>query len=71
MKINLSASREIVDDQFGSRSVSVNLEIELDSGLAIDAAELHERIRHLFGLVRKSLAEELRHSRNGLRPNAV
>ena len=65
MKLNVGASRKIADDHYGSRGASVNLEIELDSGLAADTAKLQERIRQLFNLVRQSLAEELNNSRNG------
>jgi hypothetical protein len=59
LRLNVGASRKITDDHFGSRGASINLEIELDSSLVADSAKLHERIRHLFNLVRQSLAEEL------------
>ena len=59
LKLNVGASRKITDDHFGSRGASVNLEIELDSSLVGDSDKLQERIRHLFDLVRQSLAEEL------------
>ena len=60
MKMNVGLSRKIGEANYGSRGASINLELELDSGLATDSARLQERIRQLFGLVRKSLDEELR-----------
>ena len=59
LKVNIGASRKIVDQNYSSRGASVNLEIELDASLVTDPAKLQEKIRHLFGLVRQSLAEEL------------
>jgi hypothetical protein len=59
MTLNVGASQKVADDHYGSRGASVNLEIELDSGLVMDSARLQDRIRQLFGLVRQSLAEEL------------
>ncbi len=59
LRLNVGASRKIADDHFGSRGASINLDIELDSSLVADFPKLQERIRHLFGLVRQSLAEEL------------
>jgi hypothetical protein len=67
LKLNVGASRKITDDHFGSRGASVNLEIELDSSLVGDSDKLQERIRHLFSLVRQSLAEEL-NGANGQHP---
>jgi hypothetical protein len=67
LKLNVGASRKITDDHFGSRGASVNLEIELDSSLVGDSDKLQERIRHLFNLVRQSLAEEL-NGANGQHP---
>jgi hypothetical protein len=59
LKLNVGLSRKMTDNNYGSRGGSVNLELELDSGLVSDSAKLQERIRQLFGLVRTSLAEEL------------
>ena len=67
-KLNVGASRKIADDKYGSRGASVNLEVELDSGLATDPAKLQERIRQLFNSVRQSLTEELNAGRNGHAP---
>jgi hypothetical protein len=59
LKLNVGASRKVTDNNYGSRGASLNLAIELDSALADDPPKLHEKIRHLFGLVRTSLREEL------------
>jgi len=59
LKLNVGASRKVTDHNYGSRGASVNLELELDTTLASDPSKLQEKIRHLFGLVRVSLAEEL------------
>src|SRR5207253_2492390 len=59
LKLNVGASRKVTDNNYGSRGASVNLELELDTALASDSSKLQEKIRHLFGLVRVSLAEEL------------
>jgi hypothetical protein len=59
LKVNIGASKKVADQNYGSRGASVNLEIELDASLVTDPAKLQEKIRHLFGLVRQSLAEEL------------
>lgn len=59
LKLNVGASRKVGDNNYGSRGASVNLEMELDASLLQEPARLQERIRDLFGLVRKSLAEEL------------
>jgi hypothetical protein len=59
LKLNVGLSRKVTDHNYGSRGASVNLELELDSGLSSEPTKLHERIRQLFGLVRTSLAEEL------------
>lgn len=73
LKLNVGASRKVADNNYGSRGASINLEIELDSGLVTDHAKLQERIRQLFGIVRTSLAEELNgngHAPKSDAPNA-
>lgn len=66
LKLNVGASRKIADGAYGSRGACVHVELELDSGLVHEPVKLQEKIRQLFGLVRSSLAEELKvHSGNG------
>jgi hypothetical protein len=67
LKLNVGLARKVGEADFGSRGASINLELELDSAVATDAAILKERIRQLFGLVRTSLAEEL-NGANGHNP---
>lgn len=59
MKVNIGGSKKLGEANYGSRGASVNLEIELDSGLVQEPIKLQEKIRQLFGLVRTSLNEEL------------
>jgi hypothetical protein len=68
LKLNVGASRKLTDNNYGSRGASVNLEIELDTTLVTDPPKLQDKIRHLFQVVRTSLAEELNggdHHTNG------
>ena len=59
LKLNVGASKKVADQNYGSRGASVNLEIELDMGLVKEPANLQEKIRYLFGLVRQAVTEEL------------
>jgi hypothetical protein len=59
MKLNVGASKKVGEANYGSRGASVNIEMELDSGLVAEPNKFREKIRQLFTLVRSSLAEEL------------
>lgn len=59
LKLNVGFTKKIGEANYGSRGASVNLELELDSSLVVDAARLKERVRHLFGLAKASVDEEL------------
>ena len=59
LRLNIGSSRKITDNNYGSRGATVNLELELDTALAADPPKLQEKIRHLFGLARTALQEEL------------
>jgi hypothetical protein len=59
LKLNVGLTKKIGEPNYGSRGASVNVELELDSGLVNEPGKLQERIRQLFGVVRASLAEEL------------
>jgi hypothetical protein len=65
LKLNIGASKKVGEQNYGSRGASVNLEIELDTGLLTEPAKLQEKIRQLFGVARQSLAEELNGNGNG------
>ncbi len=59
IKLNVGASRKVSDNHYGSRGGCVNVELELDSTLALDSQKLRDHIRKLFDLANASLAEEL------------
>ena len=59
LKLNVGACKKVGEPNYGSRGASVNVELELDTGLIAKPQELRERIRELFGVVRSSLLEEL------------
>jgi hypothetical protein len=59
LKMQVGISKKVGEANYGSRGASVNLELELDSSLVGDTDRLKERIRHLFGLAKTSVDEEL------------
>ena len=59
LKLNIGFTKKVGEANYGSRGAAVNLELELDSSLVGDADRLKERIRHLFGLAKASVDEEL------------
>jgi hypothetical protein len=59
IKLNVGASRKVSDNHYGSRGGNVNVELELDSTLALDSTKLRDHIRKLFDLANASLEEEL------------
>jgi len=63
IKLNVGASRKVSDNHYGSRGGNVNIELELDSTLALDSQKLRDHIRKLFDLANASLEEEL-HANN-------
>ena len=68
LKLNVGLSRKVGEANYGSRGASVNLELEVESGLASDPDALRDRARQLFRMARASVDEELNgngHSSNG------
>jgi len=59
IRLNVGASRKVSDNHYGSRGGCVNVELELDSTLALDSQKLRDHIRKLFDLANASLSEEL------------
>ena len=59
IKLNVGASRKVSDNHYGSRGGCVNVELELDSTLALDSQKLRDHIRKLFDIANASLEEEL------------
>jgi hypothetical protein len=62
IKLSVGACKKITDGNYGSRGGNVNIELELDSSLALDSTKLRDHIRKLFDLANASLAEELQAS---------
>lgn len=59
IRLNVGACRKVSDNHYGSRGGNVNIELELDSSLALDSQKLRDHIRKLFDLANASLSEEL------------
>ncbi len=59
LKLNCGFSRKVGEPDYGSRGASVNLELELESGLVNEPDRLQERIRQLFRLAKASVDDEL------------
>ncbi|HEX3658045.1 MAG TPA: hypothetical protein VGG64_11735 [Pirellulales bacterium] len=59
LKLNVGFNRKVGESNYGSRGASVNLELELESGLIGDPDKLKDRIRQLFTLAKTSVDEEL------------
>ena len=59
IKLNVGACRKVSDNHYGSRGGNVNIELELDSTLALDSTKLRDHIRKLFDIANASLSEEL------------
>ena len=59
IKLNVGSCRKVSDNHYGSKGGNVNIELELDSSLALDSTKLRGHIRKLFDLANASLSEEL------------
>ncbi len=59
IKLNAGFSRKVGEPNYGSRGASVNVELELESGLIGDPDALMARIRKLFDIARRSVDAEL------------
>ena len=59
IRLNVGACRKVSDNHYGSKGGNVNIELELDSSLALDSTKLRDHIRKLFDLANASLTEEL------------
>ena len=74
VQINIGLNKKVGEANYGSRGASVNLEVELDSGIIEDPDRLRSQIHKLFGLARDSLntelhADEPHHAGNGHHSN--
>ena len=63
LKLNAGISRKVGEEHFGSRGASVNLELEVESGLVNDPDGLMDRIRRLFSLARDAVDQEVERER--------
>jgi len=59
VKLNIGLSRKVGEANYGSRGASVNLEVEIDSGVISDQQRFQERVRSLYAMARRSVNEEL------------
>jgi len=59
VQINIGLNKKVGEANYGSRGASVNLEVELDSGVVDEPDRLRNQIQKLFGLARQSLDTEL------------
>jgi len=65
VQINIGLNKKVGEANYGSRGASVNLQVELDSGIVDDADRLRNQIHKLFGLARQSLDAELQRGADG------
>ena len=59
LHLNIGFSRKVGEANYGSRGASVNLEIEVESGLVRDPDKLQDKIDYLFGLAKSSVDAQL------------
>ena len=65
LKTNVGVSRKVSDNSYGSRGASVNLEVELDTGLIQQPDRFMERVRQVFRLAQQAVDEELNRQQTG------
>ena len=59
LKLNVGLTRKVGQDNYGSKGASVNVELELDSGIITEPERLRDRIKQLFTIAKSSVDEEL------------
>jgi hypothetical protein len=59
LTLNIGFSRKAGEANYGSRGASVNLEIEVESGLVREPDKLQAKIDYLFDLAKKSVDAQL------------
>ncbi len=60
LKLNVGFSRKVGEANYGSRGASLQLELEIDSGLIQQPDKLQDRVRRLYAMARQAVEEELR-----------
>ena len=59
MKLNVGLNQKRGEPNYGSRGASFQVEVEIDSSVAIDPRRLRERALALYAIARKAMDEEL------------
>lgn len=59
LKLNIGFTRKVGEANYGSRGASVNLEIEVESGLVRETDKLRAKIDYLFELAKESVESQL------------
>jgi hypothetical protein len=59
LTLNVGFNRKVGEANYGSRGASVNLEIEVESGLVREPDKLRAKVDYLFGLAKKSVDAQL------------
>ena len=59
LKINIGFSRKVGEANYGSRGGSVNLEIEVESGLVREPEALQSKISYLFDIAKASVDAQI------------
>lgn len=59
LKLNIGFNRKMGEANFGSRGASVNLEIDVDSGVVREPEKLQAKIDYLFKLAKASVDAQL------------
>ena len=65
LKINIGFSRKVGEANYGSRGGSVNLEIEVESGLVREPDALQSKISYLFDIAKASVDAQIGAGSNG------
>jgi len=60
LKLNIGFTRKVGEANYSSRGASVNLEIEVESGLVREPDKLQSKVDYLFGLAQSSVDAQLR-----------
>lgn len=59
LKLNIGFNRKLGEANYGSRGASVNLEIEVESGVVREPDKLQAKIDYLFHLAKASVDAQL------------
>jgi len=59
LKLNIGFTRKVGEANYSSRGASVNLEIEVESGLVREPDKLQSKVDYLFGLAKASVDAQL------------